>query len=208
MDIYKFMDADSFYNDYKHGLDRFVSKSIVFDEDAKITVDLYSQKYKETIKMLSEAIKSNAKALPKEKQYYYDKFFNISEAMEAKIENIKEVITHKLTEIIENAKTAQNSINTLNMDKEINNFRRYLNKQQISTFAQKALVEVPPDVAASLTGADAAIYHQLSALAGDKSKINEYYPNGGPKGGTINKKYRKRLTRRKYKKSKCRRVRI
>jgi len=111
-----------------------------------------------------------------EKRHNYNKYFNIAEEMEATIKEIKEVITNKLTQIIENANKAQNRLNTFNMDKEIDKFKRDLNKQQISTLEQKARDAVSEDEADDLfEGPDAALYYQNDALAGHEQTINNYY---------------------------------
>jgi len=200
------MDADDFYDYYKDSLDNFIRESEVFDVDAKILIQTYLEDYEKKIKRI---LAKNAEFMAdryntaNEKRHYYDKYFNIAKAMAAKIENVKEIITYKLTQIIENAKKAQNRLNPFNMDKEIDKFKRDLNKQQISTLEQKARDAVPEDEADDLfEGPDAALYYQNDALAGHQPTINEYYPkcespksdssNSKSKGGTINKKYRKK----------------
>jgi len=107
--------------------------------------------------------------------YRYDLNFSIAEKIEAKIEDMKKIISYKLTQIIEKTKTAQNIVNSLNMDKEIEEFKCFLNKQKISNLENKANNAIPKDT--DLTDSEKTIYYQNEALFGNKETISEYYPN-------------------------------
>ena len=88
---------------------------------------------------------------------------------------MKKIISYKLTQIIEKTKTAQNIVNSLNMDKEIEEFKCFLNKQKISNLENKANNAIPKDT--DLTDSEKTIYYQNEALFGNKETISEYYPN-------------------------------